>query len=82
LGIPFEKKYPFTRNPLKKNPPEIAFYNFPGGSGVVSKEGFLTKDLNLEGKYTSVLKNPTDQAKLEVWIDKYLYAAAVYLKDM
>ena len=82
LGIPFEKKYPFTRNPLKKNPPEIAFYNFPGGSGVVTKEGFLTKDLNYAGRNTSVLNNPKDEEKFVAWVDKYLYAAAVYLKDM
>ena len=82
LGIPFEKKYPFTRNPLKKNPPEIAFYNFPGGSGVVIKEGFLTKDLNYAGRNTSVLNNPKDEEKFVAWVDKYLYAAALYLKDM
>ncbi len=82
MKIPYEKKYPFTRNPLKANAPEIVFYNFPGGSGIISNQGTLTKDLNYEGKNTKDLKDPKTEKSMIEWVDKYLYEAAVYLKKI
>ena len=79
LGIPFEKKYPFSRNPLKKNHPEVAFYNYPGGSGVVTRDGNITKDLNVNRKIEGTEEERIKELRL--WVDQYLHEAAKYLQS-
>lgn len=80
LGVDYREKYPFTRNPLQLNFNEMAFYNFPGGSGIVTPNGWLTRNLNDANQRERISKDSL-QAALYDDIGRYLHQASIYLKD-
>lgn len=80
LGFDYRTRYPFTRNPLQPNHRQIAFYNYPGGSGIVTPGAFVTKDINNKNEKNGLLR---DTARLHLYndIEKYLNKAACYLRE-
>ncbi|MCO6461418.1 MAG: sulfatase-like hydrolase/transferase [Saprospiraceae bacterium] len=81
LGIDYQTRYPFSRNPLQSNGKQIAFYNFPGGSGIVTDKGSLTKNI-ADKNFLNHLKNDTTALRLNNEIEKYLNTTANYLKGL
>lgn len=80
LGFDYRKRYPFTRNPLQPNHREIAFYNYPGGSGIVVPGAFVTRDINNKNEKAGLLGDTT-RLRLYNDIEKYLNKAARYLRE-
>ncbi len=80
LGLEYRGKYPFTRNPLQSDFKEMAFYNFPGGSGIVTPNSWLTRNLN-DPKERERIGSDTLKAALYGDIGRYLHKASIYLKD-
>ncbi|MCC7148617.1 MAG: sulfatase-like hydrolase/transferase [Saprospiraceae bacterium] len=80
LGLEYRGKYPFTRNPLQSNFKEMAFYNFPGGSGIVTPNSWLTRNLN-DPKERERIGSDTLKAALYGDIGRYLHKASIYLRD-
>lgn len=81
LGHEFQSRYPFTRNPLQYNSRPIAFYNYPGGSGIVTPQHFLTKNIH-DKDIRNSMQQDTLQVRLNNEIEKYLNKASLYLKGL